>query len=108
MKIYVGTIHNGEHDVHCFDGRTRYRLNPRYDLRNHSPDGFCWGYAGSGPAQLALALVADHAGDAIAQKVYQDFKSIVIARLNGDVGFSLTSDDIQRVLDAIDATLLPP
>lgn len=24
--------------------------------RNHSPDGFAWGYGGSGPAQLALAL----------------------------------------------------
>ena len=25
-------------------------------VRNHSPDGFNWGYAGSGPAQLALAI----------------------------------------------------
>jgi hypothetical protein len=24
--------------------------------RNHSPDGFAWGYGGSGPAQLALAI----------------------------------------------------
>lgn len=23
---------------------------------NHSPDGFNWGYGGSGPAQLALAI----------------------------------------------------
>jgi len=28
---------------------------PRSDLRNHSPNGFEWGYSGSGPAQLALA-----------------------------------------------------
>ena len=26
-------------------------------VRNHSPDGFNWGYCGSGPAQLALAIV---------------------------------------------------
>lgn len=26
------------------------------NLRNHSPDGFNWGYGGSGPAQLALAI----------------------------------------------------
>ena len=24
---------------------------------NHSPDGFNWGYGGSGPAQLALAIM---------------------------------------------------
>src|SRR5687767_12302156 len=44
-------------------------------LRNHSPDGFNWGYGGSGPAQLALALLlaADIADD-IALRLYQDFK----------------------------------
>lgn len=26
---------------------------------NHSPDGFAWGYAGSGPAQLALAILLE-------------------------------------------------
>jgi len=35
-------------------------LNPRNDLMNHSPDGFEYGYGGSGPAQLALAILADH------------------------------------------------
>ena len=38
-------------------------LNPRLDLRNHSPTGLEWGYCGSGPAQLALAILADHTGD---------------------------------------------
>jgi hypothetical protein len=38
-------------------------LNLRLDLRNHSPSGFEWGYGGSGPAQLALALLADCLGD---------------------------------------------
>jgi len=33
-------------------------LKPGSSLKivNHSPDGFNWGYAGSGPAQLALAV----------------------------------------------------
>jgi hypothetical protein len=37
------------------DGR---ELNPAegQKLRNHSPDGFNWGYGGSGPAQLAVTL----------------------------------------------------
>jgi hypothetical protein len=29
----------------------------------HSPTGFEWGYAGSGPADLALNILADAAGD---------------------------------------------
>ena len=32
---------------------------PSQELWNHSPDGFNWGYGGSGPAQLALALLLD-------------------------------------------------
>jgi hypothetical protein len=31
---------------------TTRSLDPRHDLRNHSPDGFEWGYGGSGPAVL--------------------------------------------------------
>jgi len=54
-------------------------LPPRADLRNHSPTGFEWGYAGSGPAQLALAICA-HAlnHDTRAQQVYQRFKARVV------------------------------
>jgi hypothetical protein len=60
-------------------------LNPRFDLRRHSPDGFQWGYGGSGPAQLALALLADATGDDdLAQRHYQEFKFRVIARLQAD------------------------
>lgn len=55
-------------------------LNPRFDLRNHSPDGFNWGYHGSGPAQLALAICADClADDQRALGIYQWFKRLVIA-----------------------------
>lgn len=49
-------------------------------LRNHSPDGFQWGYGGSGPAQLALALLLDVTGNPdLVQAHYQDFKFYVIA-----------------------------
>lgn len=29
----------------------------------HSPDGFAWGYGGSGPADLALSILADYFGE---------------------------------------------
>ena len=50
-------------------------LDPRYDLRCHSPDGFNWGFCGSGSAQLALAILADATGnDALALSLYPEFQ----------------------------------
>lgn len=39
----------------------RHELTPNHSQRvfNHSPDGFEWGYGGSGPSQLALAILLD-------------------------------------------------
>jgi hypothetical protein len=57
-------------------------LSPRLDLRNHSPTGFSWAYPGSGPAQLALAILADHLGDdEQALDLYQRFKWQVVVSL---------------------------
>jgi hypothetical protein len=73
----------GEHQrVVTFGG---VALNPRWDLRNHSPDGFNWGYGGSGPAQLALAIVAAVLGDdALALELYQSYKHHLIAGISVD------------------------
>lgn len=50
-------------------------------IYNHSPDGFNWGYAGSGPAQLALGLLYDATKDkVIVLKHYQEFKHIFVAK----------------------------
>lgn len=51
-------------------------------IYNHSPDGFSWGYEGSGPAQLALALLLYYMPKyGCPPSVYQSFKSDVIAGL---------------------------
>jgi len=70
-------------------------LDPRLDLRNHSPTGFAWGYGGSGPAQLALAILC-HAlhSDERAEQLYQDFKDAVIAPLAHDEAWRLTTQDV--------------
>lgn len=76
-------------------------LNPRLDLRNHSPTGFEWGYCGSGPAQLALAILADHlADDEQALDFYQRFKWELIAELPKR-GWTLTSLEINQALQNI-------
>lgn len=58
---------------------------PSQLLHNHSPDGFEYGYGGSGPAQLALAILLDYTGDdTLALASYQEFKWRVIAGLKGN------------------------
>ena len=97
MKHYSGR-REGYAVIVTVDGR---RLNPRQDLWNHSPDGFEWGYAGSGPAQLALAILADHCGNnEKALNLYQRFKWEVIAELPHRE-WILTSADIDTALQSL-------
>ena len=48
---------------------------------NHSPTGFSWGYLGSGPSQLALAILLRYLSKREAVALYQDFKLKFIANL---------------------------
>ncbi len=97
MKTYQGR-REGHAAIVTVDGRS---LRPRFDLWNHSPTGFEWGYGGSGPAQLALALLADHlCDDDAAVSLHQDFKFAVVARLPRP-GWTLTSEQIQAAVDAL-------
>jgi hypothetical protein len=50
-------------------------------VKNHSPDGFAWGYGGSGPSQLALAVMLELYPQRIALAKYQQFKFNTIAIL---------------------------
>ena len=78
-------------------------LDARYELRRHSPDGFNWGYCGSGPAQLALALLANATGDDITAQVwYQVFKARFVSRFRSDV-WDLSAVDVLAAL----AELIP-
>jgi len=82
------------------DGRP---LEPRLDLLNHSSARFDWGNDESGAAQLALAILADHAGDEIALRLYQEFKTAVVARLPAK-RWTLSHDDIDHALSVIETT----
>jgi len=64
------------------DAETSRLLPLPLDLRNHSPSGFAWGYGGSRPAQIALAIRADAVGDDLDERHYQDFKRAIIASLD--------------------------
>lgn len=76
-KMIVGIWRTREVSI---DGK---ELSPHESqkLRNHSPDGFAWGYGGSGPAQLALAILLHYTSAMFAMEHYQNFKWEVIASL---------------------------
>ena len=64
------------------------------EVYNHSPDGFSWGYAGSGPAQLALAILLTRTDEETALKIYQDFKFEFVASWpNYDFEVGIALDD---------------
>lgn len=70
---------------------------PSQALRNHSPDGFNWGYGGSGPAQLALAILLDHTGNPeTAELYYQDFKNDHVAKWEDT--WAITGDQVEAWL----------
>ncbi len=105
MKTYLGI--RSECDPHVLVEKSRGQrsdLPVRLDLRNHSPTGFEWGYGGSGPAQLALAMLADHfgpTGEKRALTIYQEFKQHVIATLPY-AGFRLTERDIDAAVRTLE------
>jgi hypothetical protein len=74
-------------------------LRPRrsQEVYNHSPDGFEWGYGGSGPSQLALAILLNELDSPVdALNLYQEFKDTFVAGWPRQIGtgWVLTSADI--------------
>lgn len=92
----------------------RVRTNVRWSVVSHSPDGFEWGYSGSGCADLSLNIlnmfvppaydkrepVPCYEGEAsrTAWDLHQDFKQAVIARVPWD-GATLSGKEIRRWID---------
>lgn len=73
-------------------------LDPKPSQRiiNHSPNGFNWGYSGSGPGQLALAILLHFSDSMTAIRLYQEFKTAFIQTL--DEEFSLKKDLVRAWL----------
>jgi Family of unknown function (DUF6166) len=99
QKLYVGRRDkNGTASVRVIeaDGDS-HTLRKRLDLANHSPTGFEWGYGGSGPAQLALALLADalETADSTALRFHQRFKRMCVAQMPREA-WSMTANTVCR------------
>ena len=76
-------------------------LDPRCDLRAPAGDGFDWGSPGDGATQLALAILADHAGDDVALRVFRRFETAVVVGLPF-AGWTLAGDDVDLALAVIE------
>jgi hypothetical protein len=76
-------------ELTCLSRETVYLNGKQLDIKKslkvhaHSPTGFMWGYGGSGPAQLALAVMMEMKPehDLYSSPHYQKFKKDVISRL---------------------------
>ena len=103
MKKYFGSRATGAANVGVVDLETKCAssLEPGYRHVKHSPTGFEWGYGGSGPAQLAFALLLDFfESPSEAMLYYQDFKWKVIAKIRTDE-WDLTEEDILTAVQEI-------
>jgi hypothetical protein len=87
-------------------GDTVRRLSPRTDLVKHTPRGvFECGFKGSGPSQLALAILADHlVNESEAVDLHLRFRDRAIVSLPRDRGWRLTGGDINGHLEALRGT----
>jgi hypothetical protein len=79
-------------------------LPPCNDHVNHSPDGFAWGYGGSGPAQLAYAILFSVTEDRDkTQEFYQLYKWSVVCRLPEEP-WTITAASVLDWLDEAEAS----
>ena len=91
MQIYEGQS-TGETVTVRVD---RQPLDARLDLRDFHASGYEWGYEGSGPSQLALAILADHADAQTALGNYRKFVQIFVAEIEDD-SWRLSSEEIDQ------------
>ena len=93
MSEYYGLKHRNKCDAVVYKDGKEFDYHSSLALANHSPTGFEWGYNGSGPAQLALALLYDATGDKeLALQWAYDFKEQIVARWH--LTWYITSDAI--------------
>jgi len=102
---YVGFRVDGTAVVLNLSEHRRLSPDRSLDIVNHSPNGFEWGYTGSGPAQLACGLLLDYYGDEqFAREHYIAFLNRVVSRLECEAPadcWHLTGEEIDAALATI-------
>ena len=98
--VYTGSVDRRRGDWQVRRNGQLFDPAPSLEIRRHSPDGFSWGYAGSGPAQLALALLLDVTDNRdLSEARYQRFKDVFVAQWPQDADWRLTDTEIREWLE---------
>lgn len=123
MRWYRGHADGtaGAHVIEVLEGDELVGLLAHH--AKHSPDGFSWGYAGSGPTDLARCLLIDHLGNeawcsscggrgsngcdecwgeqtSFKSSLYQAFKFDFVAKWPQTGSWSLTAAEIDQWIDS--------
>ncbi len=81
-------------------GEGELPIEPSLRAANHSPTGFEWGYRGSGPHQLALAILLDAGiGEEESLRLHGELVREVIASLP-EGAWTLSRADVFRFVNA--------
>ena len=100
MKEQVAKkIEGWNEDIVCSRNENGIHTNVPRRIVNHSPDGFEWGYGGSGPADLALNILSIFVGQEEAWRYHQDFKWAFIATMPHEGGV-IKREDILNWIEA--------
>lgn len=67
----------------------------------HSPDGYSWGYGGSGPADLALNILGLFVPPPEAWRLHQTFKFEKLARLSMNQSHVLKAADVRAWIENV-------
>ena len=105
-KVYKG-IRGADGVAHVYvseAGRPDRLLAPRTDLFMLFSTGLDWGYYGNGPAQCALAILADALGDDLrAVRVHNGFHASMIANLPRHLAWQLTQEQVIEIVKDIES-----
>ena len=96
MKVYKGRRLNPEEGT-ISSVVVTVNNEPLKHMIYHSPDGFNWGYGGSGPADLARSILWDFIGTEPTPRLYQDFKSHFVSGWKDT--WKITSEEINKWID---------
>ena len=87
--------------------RTKLSLEKSLEIAKHSPDGFQWGYSGSGPAQLAAAILYEITDDVeLSRTYYELFKHDHVSQWNDT--FEISEFEVRIWLSLVGAEIEPP
>jgi hypothetical protein len=97
MKVYRGRRTPDDKDtiVEVDDDGAVRPLAPRPDLDGiRTATGFGWGYTGTAPKQLALALLADALSDEVARDWHLRFMVEIVAAFPQNAPWVLTDKEV--------------